>query len=68
MMRIARKGTQWRFLPEEYGKWNSVFRHYRHWATTSVFNVMLEMLAGAVERDGRADIIDSTVAGHIIVP
>jgi transposase len=61
MMWIARTGAQWRHLPEEYGKWNSVFRRYRRWATTDVFDAMLETLAGAVERDGRADMIDSTV-------
>lgn len=61
MMWIARTGAQWRHLPEAYGKWNSVFRRYRRWATTGVFDAMLETLAGAVERDGRADMIDSTV-------
>jgi transposase len=29
MMWIARTGSQWRHLPDEYGKWNSVFRRYR---------------------------------------
>ena len=38
-----------------------MFRRYRRWATTGVFDAMLETLAGAVERDGRADMIDSTV-------
>lgn len=61
MMWIARTGAQWRHLPEEYGKWNSVFRRYRRWATAGVFDAMLETLAGAVERDGRADMIDSTI-------
>lgn len=62
MMWIARTGAQWRHLPEEYGKWNSVFRRYRRWATTGVFDAMLETLAGAVERDGRADMIVSVVS------
>lgn len=61
MMWIARTGAQWRHLPEAYGKWNSVFRRYRRWATAGVFDAMLETLAGAVERDGRADMIDSTI-------
>jgi hypothetical protein len=55
-------------LPDEYGKWNSVFRRYRRWVTTGVFDAMLETLAGMVERDATADMIDSTVVRHIIVP
>ena len=61
MMWIARTGAQWRRLPDEYGKWNSVFRRYRRWTTTGVFDAMLETLAEVVERDARADMIDSTV-------
>ena len=44
MMWIARTGAQWRHLPDEYGKWNSVFRRYRRWVTTGVFDAMLETL------------------------
>lgn len=31
MVWMARTGAQWRHLPDEYGKWNSVFRRYRRW-------------------------------------
>ena len=61
MMWIARTGSQWRHLPDEYGKWNSVFRRYRRWVTTGMFDAMLETLAEMVERDTTADMIDSTV-------
>jgi transposase len=61
MMWMARSGAQWRLLPEEYGKWNSVFRRYRRWVETGVFDALLETLTGMVERDTSADMIDSTV-------
>ena len=61
MMWMARTGAQWRHLPDEYGKWNSVFRRYRRWVETGVFDAMLETLAEMVERDTSADMIDSTV-------
>jgi transposase len=60
MMWMARTGAQWRQLPDEYGKWNSVFRRYRRWIETGVFDAMLETLTEMVERDARADMIDST--------
>ena len=61
MVWMARTGAQWRPLPDEYGKWNSVFRRYRRWVVTGVFEAMLETLAAVVERDTTADMIDSTV-------
>jgi transposase len=54
MMWMARTGAQWRHLPDEYGKWNSVFRRYRRWVETGVFEAMLETLAEMVERERSA--------------
>ncbi|RYF19612.1 MAG: transposase, partial [Oxalobacteraceae bacterium] len=51
MMWMARTGAQWLHLLDEYGKWNSVFRRYRRWVVTGVFEAMLETLAAVVERD-----------------
>ena len=28
---VARTGTPWRDLPEEFGKWSSVYRQFRRW-------------------------------------
>jgi len=61
MMWMARTGAQWRRLPAEYGKWNSVFRRYRRWVETGVFDALLETLAELAGRDRSADMIDSTV-------
>jgi len=61
MMWLARTGAQWRHLPDEYGKWNSVFRRYRRWLEVGAFDAMLESLAEMVERDPTADMIASTI-------
>lgn len=61
MLWIARTGAQWRHLPDVYGKWNSVFRRYRRWVETGVFDAMLETLSDLVGRDRRADMVDSTI-------
>ena len=60
-MWIARTGSQWRHLPDEYGKWNSVFRRYRRWVETGVFDALLETLTDMVGREPSADMIDSTI-------
>jgi len=61
MMWIARTDAQWRHLPDDYGKWSSVFRRYRRWVTTGVFDAMLETLADPAGRETAADMIDRTV-------
>lgn len=50
MLRIARSGSQWRLLPDEYGERNSVLRRYRRWVATGVFDALLESLADLAER------------------
>src|SRR3546814_11677852 len=55
MMWIARTGAQWRHLPDEYGKWNSVFRRYRRWVTTGVFAAMPETVGELAGGDTRSE-------------
>jgi transposase len=48
---LMRTGAPWRDLPEEFGNWNSIFRQFRRWADSGVWDVILEAL----------QIIDATV-------
>ena len=34
---IARTGSPWRDLPEDFGNWNTVFRRFRDWVEADVF-------------------------------
>ena len=58
---MVRTGAKWLHLPDENGKWNGVFRRYRRWDLTGVFDAMLETLAELAGRERSADMIDSTV-------
>jgi transposase len=51
---IARTGSAWRDLPAEFGKWNSVWRQFRRWVLSGVFDIMLE---GFADSGGKADML-----------
>ena len=60
MMWIMRTGSPWRYLPPEYGKWNSVYVRFRRWAENGVWDAILETLVELGLTDDWAHMIDST--------
>ncbi|MCQ8278839.1 transposase [Acetobacteraceae bacterium KSS8] len=58
---MTRMGAQWRHLPPDYGKWNSVFRRYRRWVELGIFDALLETLSELAGRNRSADMIDSMI-------
>jgi transposase len=57
---ICRTGTPWRDLPEEFGKWNSVWRQYRRWSQSGVWDVVLQAFADSGGELDTLQMIDST--------
>ena len=58
---IARTGVQWRDLPDYFGKWSSVYRQFRRWTLSGLWELMLEALNESGEGGSTVQMIDSTV-------
>ena len=57
---IARTGSPWRDLPEEFGKWSSVYRQFRRWTLAGVWELVLSALNDSGASPGQVQMIDST--------
>ena len=58
---IARTGSQWRDLPEFFGKWSSVYRQFRRWTLAGLWDVLLEVLNDIKDIGETVQMIDSTI-------
>ena len=58
---MMRTGAPWRGLPQELGRWNSVWKQFRRWADSGVWDVVLEALAGSEVSDMALQMIDATI-------
>lgn len=41
---ILESGTKWRYIPKEYGNWNSIYHKFRKWIEQGVFEKILQAL------------------------
>lgn len=58
---IARTGSPWRDLPEEFGKWSSVYRQFRRWTLAGLWEDILEALNESGLVPDALQMIDNTV-------
>ena len=58
---IARTGAPWRDLPEEFGKWSSVYRQFRRWTLAGLWEQILEALTESRIVPDALQMVDSPV-------
>ncbi|MFY0311685.1 IS5 family transposase [Leisingera sp. D0M16] len=58
---IAQTGAPWRDLPEEFGKWSSVYRQFRRWTLAGLWEEIMEALNESGAVPDALQMIDSTV-------
>ncbi|MDC0657792.1 IS5 family transposase [Leisingera sp. SS27] len=58
---ISRTGSPWRDLPEEFGKWSSVYRQFRRWTLAGLWEDILDALNQSRAVPGALQMVDSTV-------
>ena len=58
---IARTGAPWRDLPEEFGKWSTVYRQFRRWTLAGLWEEIMEGLNDSGAVPDALQMIDSTV-------
>ena len=58
---ITRTGSPWRDLPEEFGKWSSVYRQFRRWTLAGLWERIMEALNESGAVPDALQMIDSTV-------
>ena len=58
---IARTGAQWRDLPDYFGSWSSVYRQFRRWTLSGLWDLLLEVLNDTEDVPASLQMIDSTI-------
>jgi transposase len=58
---ISRTGAPWRDLPEEFGKWSSVYRQFRRWTLAGLWELILDVLNESGAVPDALQMVDSTV-------
>ena len=56
---IVRTGSPWRDLPAHFGKWNTVFKRFRHWVKADVFKRIFDALSD--DPDLEFAMVDGTI-------
>ena len=58
---IARTGVPWRDLPDHFGKWSSIYRQFRRWTVSGLWELILDAYNDSGGGNPSLQMIDSTI-------
>ncbi len=64
---VARTGVAWRDLHEHFGKWSSVYRQFRRWTLSGLWELVLEAFNDSGGGNPSLHMIDSTIIRATLV-
>src|SRR5689334_14218731 len=41
---LLKTGCQWRMIPREFGKWNTIYAYFKGWRETGVWGTLMEAM------------------------
>ena len=60
-----RCGTPWRDVPEKYGNWNSIYRRFRRWSASGIWESVAITLAETMAESGHYNIDSTSIRAHV---
>ena len=60
-----RCGTAWRDVPDKYGNWNSIYRRFRRWSGSGVWESVAITLAETMAESGHYNIDSTSIRAHV---
>lgn len=69
MLFKVKTGVPWRYLPERFGYWETVYSRFRLWSKNDVFKTLFKSLAGDVDlQDASIDSTSCKAHQHALLP
>ncbi len=62
---VCAAARPWRDVPEKYGNWNSIYRRFRRWSASGVWESVAITLAETMAESGHYNIDSTSVRAHV---
>ena len=61
---VLDSGAKWRYIPQEFGNWNSIYHKFRQWCDSGVFEKILQSLVDNCQKYYLVEMDSTFCKGH----